>query len=77
MTKKEFKNMFIVHTNGEDEYIRVDKRTFDKAVDNLFDNNKNIIKKHIDNASTQSLDYHDSTEVISVDSLNIILNEVL
>ena len=77
MTKEEFKNIFSVHRNGVEKYIRVDKRTFDKAVDNLFDNNKCIIKKHIKDACTQSLDYHDSAEVISVFSLNIILDEVL
>ena len=31
------KSHFIVHTNGQDEWIRVDKRTYEKAIDKFCD----------------------------------------
>ena len=31
------KSHFIVHTNGQDEWIKVDKRTYDKAIDMFCD----------------------------------------
>jgi hypothetical protein len=49
MTREKMKSIFIVHTNGQDEYIKVPKRTYDKMIDKLCDkyeaeiNDKNII----------------------------------
>ena len=37
MTRKQMKSHFIVHTNGQDEWIKVDKRTYDKAIDMFCD----------------------------------------
>ena len=33
MTREQMKSHFVVHTNGQDEWIKVDKRTYDKAID--------------------------------------------
>ena len=33
MTRGQMKSHFVVHTNGQDEWIRVDKRTYEKAID--------------------------------------------
>ena len=33
MTRKQMKSLFTVHTNGRDEWIKVDKRMYDKAID--------------------------------------------
>ncbi len=37
MTREQMKSHFIVHTNGQDEWIKVDKRTYDKAIDMFCD----------------------------------------
>ena len=37
MTRKQMKSHFIVHTNGQDEWIRVDKRTYEKAIERFCD----------------------------------------
>ena len=33
MTREQMKSHFVVHTNGQDEWIKVDKRIYDKAID--------------------------------------------
>ena len=33
MTRGQMKSHFVVHTNGQDEWIKVDKRIYDKAID--------------------------------------------
>ena len=37
MTREQLKSHFVVHTNGQDEWIKVDKRTYDKAIDMFCD----------------------------------------
>ena len=37
MTRGQMKSHFAVHTNGQDEWIRVDKRTYEKAIDKFCD----------------------------------------
>lgn len=37
MTREKMKSIFIVHTNGEDEWIKVPKRTYDKMIDMFCD----------------------------------------
>ncbi len=37
MTRKQAKSIFTIQTNGEDEYIKVDKRVFHKFVDKVYD----------------------------------------
>ena len=37
MTREQMKSHFVVHTNGQDEWIRVDKRTYEKAIDKFCD----------------------------------------
>ena len=37
MTRKQAKSIFTIQTNGEDEYIKVDKRVFHKFVDRIYD----------------------------------------
>ena len=37
MTRKQMKSLFTIHTNGQDEWIRVDKRTYEKAIDKFYD----------------------------------------
>ena len=32
MTREQIKSLFTIHTNGQDEWIRVDKRTYEKAI---------------------------------------------
>ena len=33
MTREQMKSHLVVHTNGQDEWIKVDKRTYEKAID--------------------------------------------
>ena len=33
MTREQMKSHFVVHTNGQDEWIKVDKRIYEKAID--------------------------------------------
>ena len=44
MTRGQMKSHFIVHTNGQDEWIKVDKRTYDKAIDMFCDAHKTELK---------------------------------
>ena len=37
MTREKMKSIFTVHTNGQDEYIKVPKRTYDKMIDMFCD----------------------------------------
>ena len=37
MTREKMKSIFCVHTNGQDEYIKVPKRTYDKMIDMFCD----------------------------------------
>jgi len=37
MTREEAKQTFTIHTNGSDKFIKVDKRTFDKFIDMIYD----------------------------------------
>ena len=37
MTRDEAKQTFTVHTNGSDRFIKIDKRTFDKFIDMIYD----------------------------------------
>ena len=37
MTREQIKSLFTIHTNGQDEWIRVDKRTYEKAIDKFCD----------------------------------------
>ena len=35
MNKGELKSIFVVHTNGGDEWIRVPKKTYDRFIDQM------------------------------------------
>ena len=37
MTREKMKSIFTVHTNGQDEWIKVPKRTYDKMIDMFCD----------------------------------------
>lgn len=37
MTRKQAKSIFTIHTNGEDEYVKVDKRIFTSFIDRVYD----------------------------------------
>ena len=37
VTREQMKSRFVVHTNGQDEWIKVGKRTYDKAIDMFCD----------------------------------------
>ena len=37
MTRKEAKTTFIVHSNGQDEWLRIDKRTYQNFIDKIYD----------------------------------------
>ena len=37
MNKGELKSIFVVHTNGGDEWIRVPKKTYDRFIDQIYD----------------------------------------
>ena len=37
MIRKQIKSLFTIHTNGQDEWIKVDKRTYEKAIDKFCD----------------------------------------
>ena len=37
MTREQIKSLFTTHTNGQDEWVRVDKRTYEKAIDKFCD----------------------------------------
>ena len=45
MTREQMKSHFIVHTNGQDEWIKVDKRTYDKSIDMFCDAHEAEIKE--------------------------------
>ena len=36
MTREQMKAHFVVHTNGQDEWIKVDKRIYDKTIDMFY-----------------------------------------
>ena len=40
MTRDEAKQTFTVHTNDSDRFIRVDKRTFDKFIERIYDDSE-------------------------------------
>ena len=44
MTREQMKSHFAVHTNGQDEWIKVDKRIYDKAIDMFCDAHKTELK---------------------------------
>ena len=44
MNREQMKSLFIVHTNGQDKWIKVDKRTYDKAIDMFCDAHKTELK---------------------------------
>lgn len=37
MTKEKAKGIFTVHTNGQDSFIKIDKRQFDNFIDLIYD----------------------------------------
>ena len=37
MTRKEAKTTFIVHSNRQDEWLRIDKRTYQNFIDKIYD----------------------------------------
>ena len=45
MTREKMKSIFTVHTNGQDEYIKVPKRTYDKMIDMFCDAHEADLKK--------------------------------
>lgn len=45
MTREEMKSMFVIHTNGEDEWIKVPKRTYHKMIDIFYDEHEAEIEK--------------------------------
>ena len=45
MTREQLKSHFVVHTNGQDEWIKVDKRTYDKAIDMFCDAHETEIEE--------------------------------
>lgn len=45
MTREEMKSMFVIHTNGEDEWIKIPKRTYHKMIDIFCDEHEAKIKK--------------------------------
>jgi hypothetical protein len=46
MTRDKMKSMFVVHTNGEDEWIKIPKRTYDKMIDKLDEQFKECKRKN-------------------------------
>ena len=44
MTREQMKSLFTIHTNGQDEWIRVDKRTYEKAIDKFCDAHEGELK---------------------------------
>jgi hypothetical protein len=46
MTRDKMKSMFVVHTNGEDEWIKIPKRTYDKMIDKLDEQLKECKRKN-------------------------------
>jgi|GEM_PF-4883845 len=44
MTKEKMKSLFAVHTNGQDEWIKVPKRTYDKMIDMFCDTHETQLK---------------------------------
>jgi len=45
MTRDEAKQTFTIHTNGSDKFIKVDKRTFDKFIDMIYDDFESDVEK--------------------------------
>ena len=54
MAREQMKSHFVVHTNGQDEWIKVDKRTYDKAIDMFCDAHEAELKAKDERIEAQS-----------------------
>ena len=54
MAREQMKSHFVVHTNGQDEWIKVDKRTYDKAIDMFCDAHEAELKAKDERIEVQS-----------------------
>ena len=44
MIRKDAKTTFIVHSNGQDEWLRIDKRTYQNFIDKIYDAHESELK---------------------------------
>ena len=54
MTREQMKSLFTIHTNGQDEWIRVDKRIYKKAIDKIYDTHEAELKAKDERIEAQS-----------------------
>ena len=54
MTREQMKSLFTIHTNGQDEWIRVDKRIYKKAIDKFCDAHEAELKAKDERIEAQS-----------------------
>ena len=54
MTREQMKSLFTIHTNGQDEWIRVDKRIYKKAIDKIYDAHEAELKAKDERIEAQS-----------------------
>ncbi len=53
MTREEAKTTFIVHSNGQDEWLRIDKRTYQNFIDKIYDAHEAELKAKDERIQTQ------------------------
>ena len=56
MTREQLKSLFVVYTDGQDEWIKADKRTYDKAIDKFCDAHETELKAKEDGGRTWFLE---------------------
>lgn len=61
MTRDKAKSLFVIHTNGEDEWIKVSKRTYGKMIDMVYDYHETRLEKAceiLQNANMAEIERH-------------------
>ena len=61
MNREKMKSIFVVHTNGEDEWIKVSKRTYKKMIDMVYDYHETRLEKAceiLQNANMAEIERH-------------------
>ena len=74
MTRELMKAIFIVHTNGQDEWIKVPKRAYDKIIDMFCDEHKAEIEKvceMLEGANLVEIDRH----IAEINTKDVIINQ--
>jgi hypothetical protein len=74
MTREKMKSIFTVHTNGQDEYIKVPKRTYDKMIDMFCNEHEAEIEKVceiLEGANLIAIDRH----IAEINTKDVIIKQ--